>query len=162
MTIAGTSRSAASLDVVIIEDERAVREGLAELINATSDLRCPASYRSMEEALVGIGVHRPAVILTDLRQNLYVHESSSWAEMINRRIRSANPGPNRGVKQAGFVVLDGAFMPAVLVVLAFISNSREERLLADRAAQQDFASQLALAVHDFFQHHDILTAATNP
>ena len=103
-----------------------------------------------------------AFILTDLRQNLYVHESSSWAEMINRRIRAAHPGPNRGVKQAGFVVLDGAFMPAVLVELAFISNSREERMLADGGIQQDFASQLALAVHDFFEHHELLTAAPNP
>ena len=55
--------------------------------------------------------------------------------MIQRRLRSVHPGPNRGVKQAGFVVLDGAFMPAVLVELGFISNSSEERMLADRAAQ---------------------------
>lgn len=115
-------------------------------------------FEEVEEA----PVNDLAFILTDLRQNLYVHESSSWAEMINRRIRAAHPGPNRGVKQAGFVVLDGAFMPAVLVELAFISNSREERMLADRSVQQDFAGQLALAVRDFFEHHEMLTAATNP
>ena len=67
MTAARQCHNVASLDVVIIEDERAVRDGLAVLINATPDLRCTASYRSMEEALAGIGLHRPAIILTDLR-----------------------------------------------------------------------------------------------
>jgi N-acetylmuramoyl-L-alanine amidase len=101
-------------------------------------------------------------ILTDLRQNLYVHESSSWAEMVQQRLRATHPGPNRGVKQAGFVVLDGAFMPAVLVELAFMSNAREERMLSERARQREFAEQLALAVSDFFHHHETLTAAANP
>ena len=101
-------------------------------------------------------------ILTDLRQNLYVHESSSWAEMIQRRLDAAHSGPDRGVKQAGFVVLDGAFMPAVLVELAFISNAREEQMLTDRAVQRDLASQLALAVKDFFAHHEMLTSASQP
>ena len=59
--------SPAPLAVVIIEDERAVRDGLATLINSAPDLRCVASYRSMEEALAGIDGHDPAVILTDLR-----------------------------------------------------------------------------------------------
>ena len=101
-------------------------------------------------------------ILTDLRQNLYVHESSGWAEMIQGRLDAAHPGPDRGVKQAGFVVLNGAFMPAVLVELAFISNAREEKMLVDRGVQRDFASQLALAVKDFFAHHEMLTSASRP
>lgn len=98
-------------------------------------------------------------ILTDLRQNRYVHESSSWAEMIQRRLRAAHPGPNRGVKQAGFVVLDGAFMPAVLVELAFISNAREERLLAERALQREFAVSLAAAVRDYFDRQEAISGA---
>lgn len=101
-------------------------------------------------------------ILTDLRQNLYVHESSSWAEMIQRRLGAAHTGPNRGVKQAGFAVLDGAFMPAILVELAFISNAREERMLADREIQRQLAEQLALGVRDYFRHHETISAAAGP
>jgi N-acetylmuramoyl-L-alanine amidase len=86
----------------------------------------------------------------DLRQNLYLHESSDWAEMIQRRLARSHPGPNRGVKQAGFVVLNGSFMPSVLVELGFISNAEEERLLADPAAQRRMARDLAAAVDDFF------------
>lgn len=101
-------------------------------------------------------------ILTDLRQNRYVHESSSWAEMIQRRLRAIHPGPNRGVKQAGFVVLDGAFMPAVLVELGFISNAREEKLLADGEAQREFAARLADAVRDYFREHEAISGAFGP
>ena len=66
-----TSRPSASTEsfstVVIIEDERAVRDGLATLVNASPDLRCTSSYRTMEEALAALHTWHPAVILTDLR-----------------------------------------------------------------------------------------------
>lgn len=101
-------------------------------------------------------------ILTDLRQNRYVHESSRWAEIIQRRLRSVHPGPNRGVKQAGFVVLDGAFMPAVLVELGFISNATEERMLADGGSQGRFAGSLAAAVRDYFDRAQAVTGALGP
>jgi DNA-binding NarL/FixJ family response regulator len=52
--------------VVIIEDLREVREGLAALINGSAGFQCAASYRTMEDALRGIADHRPHVILTDI------------------------------------------------------------------------------------------------
>ena len=39
--------------VVIIEDLREVREGLAMLINGTNGFQCAGSYRTMEDALKG-------------------------------------------------------------------------------------------------------------
>jgi DNA-binding NarL/FixJ family response regulator len=52
--------------VVIIEDVRDVRESLTILINGTNGFQCVGSYRTMEDALQGIAVNRPAVILTDI------------------------------------------------------------------------------------------------
>ncbi|HEX8451474.1 MAG TPA: N-acetylmuramoyl-L-alanine amidase [Longimicrobium sp.] len=91
-----------------------------------------------------------AFILTDLRQNQHLRESSDWAQLIQNRLREIHPGPNRGVKQAGFAVLRGAFMPAVLVEIGFVSNPAEERLLTGDEMQRDVAAQLARSVHDFF------------
>ena len=54
------------LAVVIIEDIRDVREGLAILINGSSGFRCTRSFRTMEEALKGVANARPQVVLTDL------------------------------------------------------------------------------------------------
>lgn len=90
-------------------------------------------------------------ILTDLKQNKYLRDSSEWASLIQERLAAFHQGPNRGVKQAGFVVLNGAFMPAVLVEIGFISNPREEKLLADPAEQRRIAGALAGSVRSFFE-----------
>lgn len=55
-----------TLDVVIIEDVRDVREGLSVLINGTAGFRCTSAYRTMEEALARITPERTDVILTDI------------------------------------------------------------------------------------------------
>lgn len=89
-------------------------------------------------------------ILRDLQQNQYLRESSDGAALIQARLASTHPGPDRGVKQAGFVVLDGAFMPAVLVEIGFITNPAEERLLRSREHQDRVARSLARGVRDFF------------
>jgi N-acetylmuramoyl-L-alanine amidase len=91
-----------------------------------------------------------AFILTDLRQNHYLRESSEWARIIQDRLREMHPGPNRGVKQANFAVLRGTFMPSVLVEIGFISNRGEEQLLTDQGAQERIAQKLAAAVGDYF------------
>jgi DNA-binding NarL/FixJ family response regulator len=54
------------LTVVNIEDQREIREGLAVLIDATPGYRCVGKYRTMEEALAGIGPTAPDVALVDL------------------------------------------------------------------------------------------------
>ena len=56
----GTIRAA------IIEDEREIREGLALLIGETEGFICSGSFRSMEEALQGIGIDLPDVALVDI------------------------------------------------------------------------------------------------
>lgn len=99
-------------------------------------------------------------IMSDLRQNQYLRESSDLAQLIQDRLRQVHPGPSRGVKQAGFAVLVGAFMPAVLVELGFISNRTEEQMLRDPTQQDTFARQLATSVHDFFRATAGRTAQT--
>jgi len=52
--------------VVLIEDLREVREGLAALINGTTGFQCTGSYFSMEAALNALDNLLPDVILTDI------------------------------------------------------------------------------------------------
>ena len=70
--------------------------------------------------------------------------------MIQEQFSAFHKGRNRGVKQAGFIVLIGAFMPSVLVELAFISNPQEERLLGSGSFQVELAEGIADAVDRFF------------
>jgi N-acetylmuramoyl-L-alanine amidase len=98
-------------------------------------------------------------ILHDLRQNQYLRESSDWAEMIDDRLDDV-AGPSRGVRQAGFAVLNGAFMPAVLVEIGFLTNPAEERQLTSADHQDDVAGQLASAVRAFLDHSTPRTNVT--
>ena len=52
--------------VVLIEDQRQTREGLAALIGGSSGMQVVARYASGEEALADVANQRPEVLLTDL------------------------------------------------------------------------------------------------
>ena len=78
-------------------------------------------------------------ILWDLVQNAYISESSSLAETIQRQMTSKLGLKSRGVKQANFVVLQGAKMPAVLIETAFLSNPGEAQKLNDPDFQRGIA-----------------------
>lgn len=54
------------INVMLIEDLRDVREGLAMLINGSPGFRCTAAFRTMEEALRSIKNTPPDVVLTDI------------------------------------------------------------------------------------------------
>jgi N-acetylmuramoyl-L-alanine amidase len=85
-------------------------------------------------------------ILWDLAQNEYLRESSALAEAIQVELDRHLPLESRGVKQAGFFVLNGAYMPAVLFEMAFISNPREEALLNDSAFRTRLVDGLATSL----------------
>ncbi len=81
-------------------------------------------------------------MLMDLVQSEFLLESSDLAGMIQNRLKNELSVPGRGINQAGFVVLSKAYMPAVLVETAFISNQKEEALLM----QSSFLQKTALAI----------------
>lgn len=95
-------------------------------------------------------------ILNNLRNDFYIRASHSLAGLVQKEFAGFHDGENRGVKQAGFRVLVGAFMPAVLVEVAFISNPTEERELGSGSFQLELARGIADAVDDFFREYDRL------
>jgi DNA-binding NarL/FixJ family response regulator len=64
--ITGMQPQTKTLRVVLIEDVRDVRDGLAALINGTAGYKCVAAYGMMETALAHIKQDQPDIILTDL------------------------------------------------------------------------------------------------
>jgi N-acetylmuramoyl-L-alanine amidase len=93
-------------------------------------------------------------ILYDLAQSAYLHESNLFAECIQDQARAILPVPSRGVKQAGFYVLRGAFMPAVLVECAFVSNLEEEKLLKTKEFRQKCAHVIYCGIRDYIQDYE--------
>jgi N-acetylmuramoyl-L-alanine amidase len=93
-------------------------------------------------------------ILSDMQQNEHLRESNELATLIQQRLRSVEPGPSRGVKQAGFRVLVTAYMPAVLVEIGFGTNAREARYLSDPASQDVIANAIAGAAMDYLSAYE--------
>ncbi|MEW6684760.1 MAG: N-acetylmuramoyl-L-alanine amidase [Candidatus Edwardsbacteria bacterium] len=82
-------------------------------------------------------------IFGDLIQTEYLAESSELAELVQEEFSKRLPINSRGINQAGFYVLRGAMMPAILVETAFISNWQEERLLR----QSKFRAKIVEAIY---------------
>lgn len=93
-------------------------------------------------------------ILSDMQQNEHLRESNELATLIQQRLRTVEPGPSRGVKQAGFRVLVTAYMPAVLVEIGFGTNAREARYLSDPASQDTIAAAIAGAAMDYLSAYE--------
>jgi len=88
-------------------------------------------------------------ILIDLAQTAYLEESNRFAEYIQESAEKHLSIPSRGVKQAGFYVLRGAFMPAVLVECAFISHPEEEKLLKQKSFRKKLAQCIFRGIKNY-------------
>ncbi len=62
----GILKPAPPIRVVIVEDQRELRDGLAMLINGTPGYACAGSFRTMEDALRGVARELPDLVLTDI------------------------------------------------------------------------------------------------
>lgn len=100
-------------------------------------------------------------ILNDMAQNEHLRESNELAQMIQRRLAAVHPGPSRGVKQAGFVVLVKAFMPAVLVEIGFGSNPADAAFITNPAHVEEISAAISDAVVEYLKRYDRrVTAST--
>lgn len=93
-------------------------------------------------------------IMRDMAQNEHLRESSRLAEMVQGGLKRMHPGPSRGVKQAGFMVLVKAFMPAILVELGFGSNRSESAFMSAPESQRALAVAIADATEAFLEQYE--------
>jgi N-acetylmuramoyl-L-alanine amidase len=88
-------------------------------------------------------------IVWELVQNNFISSSSQLAEVIQQGVVEDLDLLDRGVRQAGFRVLVGAYMPAVLIELGFLTYTEEEGHLGDRSYQRRMAQALGEAIMDY-------------
>jgi N-acetylmuramoyl-L-alanine amidase len=93
-------------------------------------------------------------ILWDLAQSEFQLESSRLAEVVQDSMTQSLRIPNRGVKQAGFYVLGGAAMPAVLIEIGFVTNHKEERKLKDQKYRDEIAKAIVAGIVEYRRQHD--------
>ncbi|MFZ2287071.1 MAG: N-acetylmuramoyl-L-alanine amidase [Bacteroidales bacterium] len=93
-------------------------------------------------------------IIFSLMQNTYLKQSTEFATMVQNQFRDRVGRKDRGVRQAGFVVLWRTTMPSVLIELGFISNAEEEKYLNSAQGQDYLASAIFRAFRDYRQTID--------
>jgi N-acetylmuramoyl-L-alanine amidase len=75
-------------------------------------------------------------------QDAFLDQSTMLADEIERQFRERAKRKDRGVFQAGFLVLYRTTMPGVLVETGFISNAAEEKYLMSEDGQSYIASAI--------------------
>jgi N-acetylmuramoyl-L-alanine amidase len=89
-------------------------------------------------------------ILLEHQLNLYSKQSEALTESIVRNFAGFEiPKYSTGARQAGFFVLVGAYMPAVLFEMGFLTNDRDRRVLGSAEGQREIARRLAVAIDGF-------------
>lgn len=89
------------------------------------------------------------LILWDLAQASVLNESAELALQVQSRLNALLDIRDRGIKQAPFVVLTGATMPAILVEIGFLSNPAEANRLSSPEHQQALAGAIATGIDAF-------------
>jgi N-acetylmuramoyl-L-alanine amidase len=88
-------------------------------------------------------------IIFSLYQNAYLEQSLKLAQKMQYYFHNEAGRYDRGVKQAGFLVLWRTSMPAILVECGFISNLAEEQFLNSSEGQEKIAHSIYNAFNDY-------------
>jgi N-acetylmuramoyl-L-alanine amidase len=93
-------------------------------------------------------------ILWDLAQSEFQEESSFMAETVQDSMSKSLRLVNRGVKQAGFYVLGGAAMPAILIEIGFLTNRKEEKKLGTAEHREALARAIYTGLAEYKRRYD--------
>ena len=144
---ANAHRVAASEGVEVYFLSSEATDSAARQVAATEN-----SVAQLEKPANGKGTARADIvksILWDLAQSEYQSESSRLAETVLDTMTQSLKIPNRGVKQAGFYVLGGAAMPAILVEIGFVTNPKEEKRLKESRYRDEIARAIVSGLGDY-------------
>ena len=130
--VLGEHKNAANLEVAKKENSSILYEEDAKEQYGDFDLNSPEAY-----------------IALSLFQQEYLNQSLQLAANVQEQFTKRVGRKDRGVQQAGFLVLWRTAMPSILVELGFISNAAEERFLASETGQSYMASAIFRAFRDF-------------
>lgn len=158
-TNASTSSSAAGTETYVMGEDKGNRN-LSVVMRENAVISLEADYSSRYEGYDPNSSE--SLILFSLMQYAYQSQSLSLAELIQGQYASYAQRSNKGVKQAGFLVLWRTPMPSVLTEVGFISNPAEAKFLGSSAGQEKVAASIFRAVKEYKRRTDSRTLATEP
>ena len=94
-------------------------------------------------------------IIFEFMQDKYMEQSVHLASLMQKQFRHTCKRLDRGVHQAGFLVLKASAMPSILIELGFISTPEEERYLNSETGATTMAKGIYHAFLNYKREHEI-------
>ena len=94
-------------------------------------------------------------IIFEFMQDKYMSQSVHLASLVQKQFRNTCRRVDRGVHQAGFLVLKASAMPSILIELGFISTPEEERYLNSEAGTTTLANGIFRAFLTYKREQEI-------
>lgn len=111
-----------------------------------------------QEKYKGFNPNSPeSVIGLTLMQEEYLDQSIQLASIIQEGFTKKMKRRDRGVKQAGFVVLHQTYMPSVLVETGFITNRVEGPFLNSAKGQKNFSNSIYQSIKKYVEQINVNT-----
>ncbi len=98
------------------------------------------------------------LIMATMAQSMFMKESEDLAALVQTEMQKRLNSKNRGVKQAGFVVLIGASMPNILIEVGFLTNPTEEKNLRKADYRQKIAEAIFTTITKFKESREYVLA----
>lgn len=96
-------------------------------------------------------------IIFEFIQDKNMAQSVEFASMVQNEFKNHCNRIDKGVHQAGFLVLKETAMPSILVELGFISTLEEERYLNTDTGQENMANGIYNAFKKYKNSHELKT-----
>ena len=103
-----------------------------------------------------------SMIIFEFMQNEYQKESLKMATFTQNQMTGTAKRPDRGVHQAGYLVLWKSTMPSILIELGFISNDNECKYLTSQKGIDEMSKSLYLAFSEYLDYHNKLLERAVP
>lgn len=133
----GISKNKANLEVVKRENEVILLE------------------KNYEEKYEGFNPNSDeSYIMFEFIQNKYLEQSIDFAAKIQDELVKNCKRVDRGVKQAGYLVLHSTSMPSVLIELDFISHSEAEKYMISSKGQKAMAQSICNGFSQYKKEYD--------
>ncbi|MBZ9626899.1 N-acetylmuramoyl-L-alanine amidase [Psychroflexus sp. CAK1W] len=84
-----------------------------------------------------------------IMQEEFLDQSALLANFVQKQFSSTMTLKDRGVKQAGFLVLRETYMPSVLIETGFLTNKKEGAFLNSRAGQTQLADAIVNGINNY-------------
>ncbi len=94
-------------------------------------------------------------IIFEFMQDKYMEQSVHLASLMQNEFRTTCKRADRGVHQAGFLVLKASAMPSILIELGFISTPEEERYLNSEQGATNLANGIYRGFLQYKREHEL-------